>query len=670
MLSVLNISKSFGDKVLFRDVTFNMGTRDRAALIGPNGCGKTTLFEILSGNITPDSGTITRRKDITIGYSRQEIAPFSTCTLLDDVSRAPAKLTALDHRIQILQGSLADGCENPAEILSELGKLQHEFEAAGGYNIEHEAEVILSGLGFKQTDFNRSLNEFSGGWLMRVALAKLLILNPDILLLDEPTNHLDLQSCIWFEDYLKSYQGSILVTSHDRAFLNRVAGKIISIESDKVVFYSGGYDDFVLAREQDREIKEATFRRQELKIKKEMRFVEKFRYKSTKAAQVQSRLKQLAKIERVVVPRATRKIHFSFPEPARSGEEVMSLKHVYKAYGDNIVYRDLNLTLQRGDRAALVGSNGAGKTTLLKILAGVLSFEGGERKLGYNVDTAYYAQYQLELLNPENTVFDELRLVAGDEPEPRLRSLLGAFLFGGDDVFKRVNVLSGGEKSRLSIAKMLLRPANFLLMDEPTNHLDIASREILTDALEAYHGTLCFITHDRTLIRDIANKIIEIINGVPVVYTGNYDEYLAWKESVPRGLEDIPSLRKTSSFNNRSAREIRKQQKAAEGELRNVYFRESSPIKKRIADLEELLSVYEAECRDLEAYFAAPENYGKVDEITTATRRHHELKQMIPRLTAEWEELSLKAEALHADFEQARKDLEREYGRQQIDKTA
>jgi ATP-binding cassette subfamily F protein 3 len=657
MLSVLNISKSFGERVLFSDVTFNVGARDRIALIGPNGSGKTTLFEILSGNAAPDSGHVTRRKDITIGYARQEITPFSTSPLIEDVITAPARLTALAHRIRVLQESLAEAGEDIEELLAELGELQHEFEAAGGYDVEHEAEVILSGLGFRKTDFPRPLSEFSGGWLMRVALAKLLILNPDLLLLDEPTNHLDLQSCIWFEDYLRAYQGAVLVTSHDRAFLNRVANKIISIENDDVIFYHGRYDEFVRARERDRAIKEATASRQEIKIKKEMRFIEKFRYKATKAAQVQSRLKQLARVERVVVPRTTRKIHFSFPEPARSGEEVMALKHIFKAYDGNVVYRDLNLILKRGDRVALVGSNGAGKTTLLKILAGVLPFEGGERRPGFNVDTAYYAQYQLELLKPENTVLEELRLVAGDEPEQRLRGLLGAFLFSGDDVFKRVEVLSGGEKSRLSIAKMLLHPANFLLMDEPTNHLDIASREILTDALDAYHGTLCFITHDRTLIRDIANKIVEIRNGLPVVYSGNYDEFISWKESAQNGSESTAQALQAPSLSDLSPRDRQKLRKAAEGELRNRYFQERLPVKKRIAEIEQELAGLETEFRDLETYFSTPERYGSTAEITAATRRHHLLKELIPRLTAEWETLSLEAERLQSEFEEAKRDL-------------
>jgi ATP-binding cassette, subfamily F, member 3 len=660
MLSISNLSKGYGEQVLFTNMSFNVGSRDRIAIIGPNGSGKTTIFEIIAGNVVPDSGSVAMRKDVTVGYARQEISPFSKDKLLEHVTAASTRLLGMEHRIRVLQEALAEGGEDedPEQILRELGELQHKYETAGGYNIVHEAEVILCGLGFKEKDFQRSLSEFSGGWLMRVALAKLLVLNPDMLLLDEPTNHLDLESCIWFEDYLKSYQGAVMVTSHDRAFLNRVAKKIIAIEKDEVIFYHGSYDDFILAREQDLKTREATARRQDIKIKKEMRFIEKFRYKATKAAAVQSRLKALAKVERVIVPRATSKIHFAFPDPPRSGDEVITLKHILKAYDGNVVYKDLNLSLRRYDRVALVGSNGAGKTTLLKMLAGVLPFEAGERKLGANVSSAYYAQYQLELLIPENTVLEEVRRAAPEESDQTLRALLGAFLFSGDDAYKKVAVLSGGEKSRLSIAKMLVRPANFLLMDEPTNHLDINSREMLADALDAYHGTLCFITHDRTIIREIANKIVEIRNGEPVVYTGNYDEYLAWKEG---SAEDESAKPGSCSLNGLSPKDIQRQRKAAEGELRNNYFRESSPLKKRVSEIEDELTKLETEFKDLESYFSNPETYGNASEIKTATRRHQELKRFIPRLTEEWEQLSIQAEQKKAEFEQARRDLEAEY---------
>jgi ATP-binding cassette subfamily F protein 3 len=664
MLSISNLSKGYGEQVLFTNVSFNVGARDRIAIIGPNGSGKTTIFEIIAGNVIPDSGNVAMRKDVTVGYAKQEISPYSKDILLEHVTQASTRLLGMEHRIRVLQEALAEGGEDedPEQLLSELGELQHKYETAGGYNLVHEAEVILSGLGFKEKDFKRPLSEFSGGWLMRVALAKLLVLNPDMLLLDEPTNHLDLESCIWFEDYLKSYQGAVMVTSHDRAFLNRVAKKIIAIEKDDVIFYHGSYDDFILAREQDLKNREATARRQDIKIKKEMRFIEKFRYKATKAAQVQSRLKALAKVERVIVPRATSKIHFTFPDPPRSGDEVISLKHVLKSYDGNVVYKDLNLSLRRNDRVALVGSNGAGKTTLLKILAGALPFDAGERKLGANVTTAYYAQYQLELLIPSNTVLEEIRRVAPEESEQRLRALLGTFLFSGDDAYKKIEVLSGGEKSRLSIAKMLLRPANFLLMDEPTNHLDINSREMLADALDAYHGTLCFITHDRTIIREIANKIIEIRNGEPVIYNGNYDEYLEWKEGTD-GKDQNQNKSESNSLNGLSSKDIQRQRKAAEGELRNNYYRESSPLKKRISEIEAELAKLEAEYKDLEAYFTNPETYGDAGEIKTATRRHHELKKVIPKLTEEWEQLSIEAEKKKTEFEEAKLNLEAEYAR-------
>ena len=661
MLAVHNISKSFGDQVLFSGVTFNVGARDRVALIGPNGSGKTTLFEILVGNLSPDSGTISMRKEATIGYAQQEITPTSYEKLLDHVAHASNKLASLEHRIQFLQEALAEGGdeEEPQELLKELGELQHKYETAGGYDIEHEAEVVLTGLGFKETDFQRPLNEFSGGWLMRVTLAKLLVINPDLLLLDEPTNHLDLDSCLWFENYLRSYQGAVLVTSHDRAFLNRIARKIIAIEKDDVLFYQGSYDEFVEARKQDLEVLEASARRQDDKIKKELRFIERFRYKAKKASQVQSRIKALAKVERIIVPRSTEKIHFAFPEPKRSGEEVIALKHIVKRYDSNTVYRDLNLSLRRKDRVALIGPNGAGKTTLLKIMAGVLPFESGERKLGANVTTAYYAQYQLELLNPVNTVLEELRGIAPDESEQGLRGLLGAFLFSGDDVNKKVAILSGGEKSRLSIAKMLVRPANFLLMDEPTNHLDINSREMLIDALEAYHGTLCFITHDRTVIREIADKIVEIRGGQPLVYQGNYDEYLVWRE----GGTSASKIDARVNFKELNSRDIQRQRKIDEAELRNRYFRESAPLRWRITEIEAGLDRLEAEFHALEGYFAAPESYGDTSEIATRTKRHHELKSIISNLSQEWEQLSKEYEHREEAFEQAKNDLDKRYSR-------
>jgi ATP-binding cassette subfamily F protein 3 len=660
MLGISNISKSYQARYLFKNVTFNVGMGDRIAVIGANGSGKTTLFEIIAGDIIPDSGNVSVRRGTTIGYLRQDISHTSERRLLDEVVHSSFDINKLGHKVRMLQEELAEEKdeENIAALLRELGKVQHEFESSGGYSAEHEAEIILAGLGFVESDFSRRLNEFSGGWLTRVELAKLLFLNPDLLILDEPTNHLDLETTRWFENYLKSYHGAVLVTSHDRAFLNNVVKKVIALEKDEVVFFHGNYDAYVLAREKDLEIKEATAKRQEQKIQKEMRFIERFRAKNTKATQVQSRVKKLEKMERIVVPRQTKKIKFSFPEPARSGHVVITLKNIAKSYDSKVVYRDLNLVLDRGDRVALVGPNGAGKTTLLKILAGVLPFEKGERTPGHNVSTAYFAQYYIESLKPNNTVLEELQQVAPDESDQRLRGLLGAFLFSGEDVMKEIAVLSGGEKTRIAIAKMLTRPANFLLLDEPTNHLDIPSREILTDALDAYTGTICFITHDRTLIREIANKIIEIRNGNLRVFTGNYDDYLSAQEP---SVDVVPETLRVIKEHTPSGAKVKMQQrqlKIAQGNLRNEFYRNISPIKSRITEIEKEAARLTGRIAEIEALFADPEHYKDGYKVADTNREYIKCKESIRSLTAEWEKLTTESERLTQEYEQAKNDME------------
>jgi ATP-binding cassette subfamily F protein 3 len=650
MMTLDHIQKQFGGKVLFKDCSLQIGVRDRVGLIGPNGSGKTTLFRMILGEESIDEGEILLAKGVKIGYLPQEVITFRGNTVLDEVLKSLTSITSLQDKMKILEEELSsiEDQKKQERLAKEYGKLQERYTLLGGYGLEAEAKRILQGLGFKERDFNRATDELSGGWLMRIALAKILLQSPDLLLLDEPTNHLDLESLIWLEEFLIGYPGAMIIVSHDRVFLNHLIDRIAEIEAQKIDLYYGDYDHYLQEREARRQVLEATYKTQQRKIGQTERFIERFRAKNTKSSQVQSRIKMLEKIERIELPDNKKEIRFHFPSLKRSGHKVAEVKNLHKRYGETVVYQGIDFNLYRGDKVALVGPNGAGKSTLLKILAGVLDHEKGEVILGKDVTRAYFAQHQFDILRPENTVFEELLSIATDESQTELRTLLGTFLFSGDEIEKKVSVLSGGEKSRLILAKMLLRPANFLLFDEPTSHLDIPSRSVLEMALKQFQGTICFITHDRHLINEIANKIIEIDKGIPHLYPGNYDYYLYKKQQIPtdasqeeaKAMQASPSpLKKKSSY--RSKEERRK--RALEIDQ---FKRQLSSLEKRFQEVEKSLHEATQTLDQLNQRLSDPNLYLDQKETYETIQTYNQVKEQVKELTQIWEFLALELEEL------------------------
>jgi len=650
MITLSRVQKSFGSKVLFKDCSLQIGVRDRLGLIGPNGSGKTTLFKMILGEEPIDEGEILIAKGVKIGYLPQEVISFTGNTVLNEVLKSSIRITSLQDKMKILEEELLS-IKDPKEqerLAKEYGKLQERYTILGGYGLEAEAKQILQGLGFKERDFDRATDELSGGWLMRIALAKILLQSPDLLLLDEPTNHLDLASLIWLEEFLINYPGAMVIVSHDRVFLNHLIDWIAEIEAQKIDLYYGGYDHYLEEKEARKQILEATYKTQQRKIEQTERFIERFRAKNTKSSQVQSRIKMLEKLERIELPKEKKEIRFRFPIPKRSGHKVVEVKNLYKSYGNIRVYQGTDLILYRGDKVAFVGPNGAGKSTLLKIFAGVLDFEEGEVELGKNVTRAYFAQHQFDLLHPENTVFEELLSIATDETQTELRTLLGTFLFSGDEVEKKVSVLSGGEKSRLILAKMLLKPANFLLLDEPTSHLDIPSRNVLEMALKQFQGTICLITHDRHLINQIANKVIEVDHGVPHLFLGNYDDYLYKKQQIH--LEEVQKnvgaiqesplpLKKKPLYRTKEERRKRAQEM-------DQFRKQLSSLEKRFQEVEKSLNEATQTLDYLNQKLSDPNLYTNKKETFETIQSHKQTQEQVKELTQVWESLALEMEEM------------------------
>ncbi|HLK20931.1 MAG TPA: ABC-F family ATP-binding cassette domain-containing protein [Bryobacteraceae bacterium] len=533
MISFSNINKQYGKQLVFVDASFQLNPGEKVGLVGPNGAGKSTLFRMVVGEEEPDEGEVSVPKRLTIGYFRQDEEEMQGRSVLDEAIAGSGRAGDLHHELESLHHAMEDPerADELDKILARFGEVQEEYEHLGGYSLEAQAREVLHGLGFKDDQIDGDVGALSGGWKMRVALARVLLGRPDVLLMDEPTNHLDIESIIWLEQFLKSFSGALLMTSHDREFMNRIVSRIAEIDAGEIIAYSGNYDFY----ERERTIREtnqqAAFARQQSMLAKEQRFIDRFRTHAAKAAQVQSRIKALDKIEKIELPKKRVVVKFEFRIPPRSGDQVAVIEDLHKRYGPRVIYDGFSLTIRRGERWAVMGRNGAGKTTLLKMIAGASAPDSGNIQLGASLQMGYFAQQSLDVLNPDLTIFEQLQRDFPQDGIGSLRTLAGAFQFSGDDVEKKIRALSGGEKSRLAMARMLYNPPNFLVLDEPTNHLDLATKEMLVDALKDFEGTMIFVSHDRMFLRGLGSRVLELggASGTerePVVYPGSYVEYV------------------------------------------------------------------------------------------------------------------------------------------------
>jgi len=534
MISFTRVSKQYGRQVLFVDASFQLNPGEKVGLVGPNGAGKTTLFRMIVGEESPDEGEVSVPKRLTIGYFRQDVEEMSGRSVLDEAIAGSGRLGDLHHELEALQHAMGDPdrADEMEKILARFGEVQEEYDHKGGYALEAQAREVLHGLGFEDERIDGDVGALSGGWKMRVAMARVLLGRPDVLLMDEPTNHLDIESILWLEGFLKSHEGALFMTSHDREFMNRIVTRIAEIDEGEITAYSGNYDFYERERALREANREAAYARQQAMLAKEQRFIERFSAHAAKAAQVQSRVKALEKIERVEPPKTRKVVRFDFRRPPRSGDEVATLEKVRKADGKRVVHDGLSLMIRRGERWCVMGKNGAGKSTLLKMVAGVVAPDAGEVRRGASLKLGYFAQQALDVLDADLTVLEQLQSDFPHEGVGVLRNLLGAFQFSGDDVDKKIRALSGGERSRVAMARMLFDPPNFLVLDEPTNHLDLATKEMLVEALHEFEGTMLFVSHDRTFLRGLGSRVLELggesgTETEPHVYPGSYVEYVA-----------------------------------------------------------------------------------------------------------------------------------------------
>jgi ATP-binding cassette subfamily F protein 3 len=638
MIQLSSAGKQFGPKVLFEGLDWLLTPGDRVGLVGGNGTGKSTLLKVLAGLEPLDAGMLSTARGITQGYLPQDGLALAGRSVLEECLSVFGNLLEMEKELETLTHRMAEldpAGEEYAWVAERYHALETEFHQRDGYSLEAQVGAVLNGLGFSREDQARPTQDFSGGWQMRIALAKLLLTKPNLLLLDEPTNHLDLEARNWLEQYLASYPHAFVLVSHDRYFLDVTVNKIVEIWNRRAWFYAGNYDHYLTQKDERKAQLEAAYKNQQERIHHLEVFINRFRYQATKARQVQSRIKELEKIERIELPPEEKTIHFSFPQPPASGRMVAEFKGVAKSYGPNEVFAGVDLVINRGDRVALVGVNGAGKSTLIKLLAGAESLTAGEIRLGHNVEADYFAQDQYKTLDPDARLIDDIGMVAPAalSGQTQLRTLLGSFLFSDDEVFKRIGVLSGGERNRYALARMLLRPANFLLLDEPTNHLDLRAKDVLLEALRKFTGTVVFVSHDRYFIDKLATRVFEIGGGEVRDYPGNYEDYLWQKEgNAPRPVEPEPEpVLAASARDNGHHEEPEEQPKR----LNPILVRR---LHDRGEELEEEIARAEAEITSCELELA---DFKSAEESIRLTGRIEELRHAIDEMMREWEEIEV-----------------------------